>query len=216
MKTKHKGNGLLSERSTEVVSVVLLSLGLVLTSVAAAVTIELPIRGTFEDGGTFSGHFTYRSDVPDREPSPLLDIFALERWDVTAVLGTGEQFVFRSDMPNPAEGIVGVDPTPAQVWLQLADLDAPTRPILQVVFEFLGPVPLIGEAPLPGDWGPFDPVYPGDLGIRSVLGQSDPGQPGPTRFVNVESANLTPQPMTAMLLAIGLVGLRFVRGHLGH
>jgi hypothetical protein len=119
-------------------------------------------------------------------------------------------------MANPAEGIVGVDPTPAQVWLQLADLDAPTRPILQVVFEFLGPVPLIGQAPSPGDWGPFDPVYPGDLGIRSVLGQSDPGQPGPTQFVYVESANLTPQPMTAMLLVIGLVGLRFVRGHVGH
>lgn len=167
-----------------------LVLGLFLTATAAATTIELPIRGTFEDGGVFGGSFTYRSDAPDREPSPILDIFALERWDVTAVLATGENFLFRSDVPNPARGIVGVDPAPAQVWLRLADLDEPTRPILQVVFEFLGPLPLTGMAPSPGDWGMFDPLLPGLPGIGSFLGQSDPGQPGPTEFVYVESANL--------------------------
>ena len=155
----------------------------------------------------------YDKDATDLSPSPIQDLFALERWEVNVTLGDGETFLFESDVPNPARGIVGVDPSPAQIFLGFGDpageID-PTRPGLQVVFEFLGPVPLTGMAPARADWGAFDPLLPGETGIGSFFGRSEPGQPGPTEFVFVTEASI-PEPSTLALIGLGLAGLTFAR-----
>lgn len=57
---------------------------------ASAGLVDLSLTNELEDGGTFSGRFSYDEVTPDREPSPLIDVFALERWTVHVTLGEGQ------------------------------------------------------------------------------------------------------------------------------
>jgi hypothetical protein len=184
------------------------------SSPANATLIGLKLDGTLEDGGSFSGIFKYSTLAPDFFSGPELDTFPLSSWDVNVTLGSGEIFLFQSDVPNRARGLIAVDPSPAQILVHLSDpigaID-PTRPTLQVVFEFLGSLPLTGTAPSASEWGDFDPLLPGEIGVGSFLGQSEPGQPGPTEFVFVRSAKVMPEPTTFALLSLGLAGLVFMR-----
>jgi len=181
---------------------------------ANATLIGLKLEGSLEDGGGFSGIFKYSTLAPDFPPGPQLDTFPLSSWDVNVTLGSGENFLFQSGVPNRARGLIAVDPSPAQIWVHLSDpigaID-PTRPTLQVVFEFLGSLPLTGTAPSASEWGDFDPLLPGEIGVGSFLGRSEPGQPGPTEFVFVKSAKVVPEPTAFVLLSLGFTGLGFMR-----
>ena len=175
--------------------------------------VELSLRGELEDGGHFHGRFRYDANAVDREPSPLLDLFALQRWTVTVTLGDGQEFLFESTGPNPAAGAIGIDPSPAQIFLEFGDPSGqidPSRPLLQVVFGYLGPVPLSGTPPALAQWGPFDPLLPGEVGIGSSFGTSIPGQPGPTEFIRVTGA-VIPETAAPVLPLAGLFGLGMAR-----